>query len=84
MAQLASALAWGARGRKFESFHPDETNKKRSIAPLFVYSPLVPLAAVEMTALRGRTLPPPLELRLLAELVVPLLWLLEDVLVVLG
>ena len=23
MAQLASALAWGARGRKFESFHPD-------------------------------------------------------------
>ena len=37
-----------------------------------------------MTALRGRTFPPPLELRLLAELVVPLLWLLEDVLVVLG
>ncbi len=23
MAQLASALAWGARGRKFESSHPD-------------------------------------------------------------
>ena len=23
VAQLASALAWGARGRKFESFHPD-------------------------------------------------------------
>ena len=24
VAQLASALAWGARGRKFESFRPDE------------------------------------------------------------
>ena len=24
VAQLASALAWGARGRKFESFHPDK------------------------------------------------------------
>ena len=23
VAQLASALAWGARGRKFESSHPD-------------------------------------------------------------
>ena len=23
MAQLASVLAWGARGRKFESSHPD-------------------------------------------------------------
>ena len=37
-----------------------------------------------MTALRGRTFPPPLELRLLAELAVLLLWLLEEVLVVLG
>ena len=27
VAQLASALAWGARGRKFESSHPDETGK---------------------------------------------------------
>ena len=25
MAQLASALAWGARGRQFESGHPDES-----------------------------------------------------------
>jgi hypothetical protein len=24
VAQLASALAWGARGRKFESSHPDQ------------------------------------------------------------
>ena len=29
VAQLASALAWGARGRKFESSHPDESNAKR-------------------------------------------------------
>jgi hypothetical protein len=28
VAQLASALAWGARGRLFESDHPD-LNKKR-------------------------------------------------------
>ena len=27
VAQLASALAWGARGRKFESFHPDGENQ---------------------------------------------------------
>ena len=25
VAQLASALAWGARGRKFESSHPDNS-----------------------------------------------------------
>ena len=24
VAQLASALAWGARGRTFESYHPDD------------------------------------------------------------
>ena len=28
VAQLASALAWGARGRKFESFHPDNFKKE--------------------------------------------------------
>lgn len=28
VAQLASALAWGARGRKFESSRPDEDEKK--------------------------------------------------------
>ena len=27
VAQLASALAWGARGRKFESSHPDNTQR---------------------------------------------------------
>ena len=38
VAQLASALAWGARGRKFESFHPDETTKKGNdrVIPFFV------------------------------------------------
>jgi hypothetical protein len=29
VAQLASALAWGARGRTFESYHPDQ-NKTQS------------------------------------------------------
>lgn len=28
VAQLASALAWGARGRKFESSHPDNITKR--------------------------------------------------------
>ena len=28
VAQLASALAWGARGRKFESYHPDHITIK--------------------------------------------------------
>ena len=31
VAQLASALAWGARGRKFESSHPDESNGKTDV-----------------------------------------------------
>lgn len=31
VAQLASALAWGARGRKFESSHPDRVIKKGCI-----------------------------------------------------
>ena len=30
VAQLASALAWGARGRKFESSHPD-INKETDV-----------------------------------------------------
>ena len=28
VAQLASALAWGARGRTFESYHPDSNKLK--------------------------------------------------------
>ena len=35
VAQLASALAWGARGRKFESFHPDEKERGDIVASLF-------------------------------------------------
>ena len=31
VAQLASALAWGARGRKFESFHPDQFQKREDV-----------------------------------------------------
>ncbi len=31
VAQLASVLAWGARGRKFESSHPDEKSDKLSL-----------------------------------------------------
>ena len=30
MAQLASALAWGARGRPFKSDHPDKKRAKMS------------------------------------------------------
>ena len=36
VAQLASALAWGARGRKFESFHPDE-KKRDDFGHLFFF-----------------------------------------------
>ncbi len=35
VAQLASALAWGARGRKFESSHPDIEKKKARFLPCF-------------------------------------------------
>ena len=35
VAQLASALAWGARGRKFESSHPDQTKRKRKRVSFF-------------------------------------------------
>ena len=41
VAQLASALAWGARGRKFESSHPDESNGKTAVmkvTAVFFYS----------------------------------------------
>ena len=34
VAQLASALAWGARGRMFESFRPDFENQ--AVIHLFV------------------------------------------------
>ena len=39
VAQLASALAWGARGRKFESSHPDQTKKETRLR-LFFFIPL--------------------------------------------
>ena len=35
VAQLASALAWGARGRKFESFHPDFLKKRKRVKARF-------------------------------------------------
>ena len=37
MAQLASALAWGARGRLFESDHPDRKNIRvySDVSPYF-------------------------------------------------
>lgn len=35
VAQLASALAWGARGRKFESFRPDREKDLTSSNPFF-------------------------------------------------
>ena len=35
VAQLASALAWGARGRKFESSYPDDC--KRTIEKWFSF-----------------------------------------------
>ena len=38
VAQLASALAWGARGRKFESSRPDKVQKKEQRNLLFFYS----------------------------------------------
>ena len=38
VAQLASALAWGARGRKFESFRPD-TMKKELQNSFFLFPP---------------------------------------------
>jgi circadian clock protein KaiC len=38
VAQLASALAWGARGRKFESSHPDllKRDQERKLVALFL------------------------------------------------
>ena len=41
VAQLASALAWGARGRKFESFHPDKRKKEmlESISFFILFQP---------------------------------------------
>ena len=36
VAQLASALAWGARGRKFESSHPDHKKKRRLCVSFFM------------------------------------------------
>jgi putative endonuclease len=37
VAQLASALAWGARGRLFESDHPDECEGADSSAPYLLF-----------------------------------------------
>lgn len=36
VAQLASALAWGARGRMFESSHPDKIEKADFRSAFFV------------------------------------------------
>jgi len=33
VAQLASALAWGARGRPFKSDHPDKEERGRIFCP---------------------------------------------------
>ena len=40
MAQSGSALAWGARGRRFESFHSDQkiTRKQLLMAAVFLLS----------------------------------------------
>ena len=37
VAQLASALAWGARGRKFESSRPDKKREKQSFLSFFCF-----------------------------------------------
>ena len=37
VAQLASVLAWGARGRKFESSRPDKTKPFRESERAFVF-----------------------------------------------
>jgi hypothetical protein len=37
VAQLASALAWGARGRKFESSHPDKSKTQLSIKQIVAF-----------------------------------------------
>jgi hypothetical protein len=45
---MASVLAWGARGREFESHHSDETKEvDQKSQPLFLFSndQLVPTAA---------------------------------------
>ena len=36
VAQLASALAWGARGRKFESSHPDIEKKRSTVSAVLL------------------------------------------------
>ncbi len=41
VAQLASALAWGARGRLFESDHPDKYCRVCDIADPFFVSNIV-------------------------------------------
>ena len=38
VAQPGRVLAWGARGRRFESCHPDHKNKKRPCADFYFYS----------------------------------------------
>ena len=53
MAQLASALAWGARGRKFESSRPD-TRKVLQSKNLFYFGG----ARVETSRLRLPPSPP--------------------------
>ncbi len=45
VAQLASALAWGARGRLFESDHPDKEKTQSTLIQLiaFLFIWLIPL-----------------------------------------
>lgn len=38
VAQLASVLAWGARGRKFESSHPDVQKKVTDLVTFFRFT----------------------------------------------
>ena len=38
MAQSGSALAWGARGRRFESFHSDQFDTQKQSVTLAVFS----------------------------------------------
>ena len=43
VAQLASVLAWGARGRKFESSRPDKKQgATENVAPCFCFLPDFP------------------------------------------
>src|SRR5882724_6120595 len=58
VAQPGSALAWGARGRKFESCRPDHKVKASAKAGAFSFCPLgIPGNRAERTSLFLFTLP---------------------------